>query len=103
MMKHLLMAVTIALALAHHVALAAPDAEQAATSVAGTPPAAAHVKPAAQSVIYVDAGSGRVLQLTTGAASVFAADPKIAEVRPASATSLFIFGVSRGSHHRRRA
>ena len=95
-MKHLLMAVTIALALAHHVALAAPDAEQAATSVAGTPPAAAHVKPAAQSVIYVDAGSGRVLQLTTGAASVFAADPKIAEVRPASATSLFIFGVSPG-------
>ena len=71
-MKHLLMAVTIALALAHHVALAAP-AEQAATSLAGTPPTAAHVKPAAQSVIYVDAGSGRVLQLTTGAASVFAA------------------------------
>jgi pilus assembly protein CpaC len=34
--------------------------------------------------------------LTTGAASVFAADPKIAEVRPASATSLFIFGVSPG-------
>ena len=36
------------------------------------------------------------LQLITGAASVFAADPKIAEVRPASATSLFIFGVSPG-------
>ena len=59
-MKHLLMAVTIASALAHHVALAAPGAEQPAPSVGGTPFAATHVKPAAQSVIYVDAGSGRV-------------------------------------------
>ena len=96
-MKHLLRAVTIALALAHHVALAAPGAEQANMSVAGTSTAATHAKPAAaQTVISIDAGSGRVLQLTSGAASVFAADPKIAEVRPASATSLFIFGVSPG-------
>ena len=95
-MKHLLMAVTIALALAYHVALAAPATEQTNTSVAGTSPVATHARPAAQSVISIDAGSGRVLQLTTGAASVFAADPKIAEVRPASATSLFIFGVSPG-------
>ena len=49
-----------------------------------------------QNTISVDAGSGRVVQLATGAASVFAAEPKIAEVRPASATSLFIFGVAPG-------
>ena len=44
----------------------------------------------------VDAGSGRVIQLGGSAASVFAADPKVAEARPASATSLFIFGVAPG-------
>lgn len=54
------------------------------------------VKLPAQNVISIDAGTGRILQLVAGAASVFAADPKIAEVRPASATSLFIFGVAPG-------
>ncbi len=54
------------------------------------------VQMAGQDTISVDAGSGRVIQLGTGAASVFAAEPKIAEVRPASATSLFIFGVAPG-------
>ena len=37
-----------------------------------------------------------MIQLGGSAASVFAADPKVAEVRPASATSLFIFGVAPG-------
>ena len=50
----------------------------------------------AQNVITIDAGTGRVIQLSAGAASVFAADPKVAEVHPASATSLFIFGVAPG-------
>ena len=48
-------------------------------------------------MITIDAGTGRVIQLSAGAASVFAADPKVAEVRPASATSLFIFGVAPGA------
>ena len=43
--------------------------------------------------VTLDAGTGRVIQLGGAAASVFAADPKIAEVRPASATSLFVFAV----------
>ncbi len=51
---------------------------------------------AVQNVMTIDTGSGRVIQLGGSAASVFAADPKVAEVRPASATSLFIFGVSPG-------
>jgi pilus assembly protein CpaC len=44
----------------------------------------------------LEAGSGRVVTLTTAAASVFAADPKVVEVRPVSPTSLFLFGVGPG-------
>jgi pilus assembly protein CpaC len=54
-----------------------------------------HVLPV-QNVMTLDAGSGRVIQLGASAGSVFAADPKVAEARPASATSLFIFGVAPG-------
>ncbi len=46
--------------------------------------------------VVVEAGMGRVLPLGTPAASVFAADPKVVEVRPASPTSLFLFGVAPG-------
>ncbi|WP_158744284.1 type II and III secretion system protein family protein [Acidisphaera sp. L21] len=46
--------------------------------------------------MMIEAGSGRVVTLTAPAASVFAADPKVVEVRPASPTSLFLFGVATG-------
>ena len=46
--------------------------------------------------LSLEAGSGRVVTLTAAAASVFAADPKVVEVRPASPTSLFLFGVAIG-------
>ncbi len=46
--------------------------------------------------VALEAGSGRVMSLTAPAASVFAADPKVVEVRPASPTSLFLFGVAPG-------
>ena len=46
--------------------------------------------------IALDTGSGRVVNLDTSAANVFVADPKIAEVRPASASALFVFGVAPG-------
>ena len=46
--------------------------------------------------LVVEAGMGRVLPLGGPAASVFAADPKVVEVRPASPTSLFVFGVAPG-------
>lgn len=48
------------------------------------------------SKISVEVGSGRVLNLRGTAVNVFAADPKVAEVRPASPTSLFVFGVAPG-------
>ena len=44
----------------------------------------------------LEAGVGRVIQLSGSPANVFAADPKVAEVRPASTTSLFVFGVMPG-------
>jgi pilus assembly protein CpaC len=46
--------------------------------------------------IAIEAGIGRVLQLPRAAASVFAADPAIAEVRAASPTTLFMFGAGPG-------
>ena len=46
--------------------------------------------------VVIEAGMGRVMALRGSAASVFAADPKVAEVRPASPNSLFIFGVAPG-------
>ena len=44
--------------------------------------------------VTIEAGMGRVLSLGAAASSVFAADPKVVEVRPASPTSLFVFGVA---------
>jgi pilus assembly protein CpaC len=46
--------------------------------------------------IIVEAGIGRVITLPAPAANVFVSDPKVVEVRPASPTSLFLFGVSAG-------
>ncbi len=47
--------------------------------------------------ITLSAGSGQVLHLHANAINVFTADPKVAEVRPASANSLFVFGVAPGT------
>ena len=46
--------------------------------------------------LTVEAGSGRVIQLGGPAANLFVADPKVAEARPASPTSLFVFGLAIG-------
>ena len=46
--------------------------------------------------LAIEAGAGRILQLGRPAGSVFAADPRVVEVRPASPTSLFLFGVAPG-------
>jgi pilus assembly protein CpaC len=48
------------------------------------------------SALVLEAGSGKVLELSAAASNIFVADPKIAEVRPASATSLFVFGIAAG-------
>ncbi len=46
--------------------------------------------------LTLNVGAGRVVTLAEPATSLFAADPKIAEVRPASPTSLFVFGIAPG-------
>jgi pilus assembly protein CpaC len=101
-MKHSLswiaLSLSLSLWLVGPAALAAPPPAEAPPA---SPPTAQPVPQhprlqAVQNVMTIDAGSGRVIQLGGGAASVFAADPKVAEVRPASATSLFIFGVTPG-------
>src|SRR4051794_35298311 len=50
----------------------------------------------ARQPLALEAGSGRVLTLPGPAANVFVADPKVAEVRPASPSTLFVFGVGTG-------
>jgi pilus assembly protein CpaC len=60
-----------------------------------TPPPAEIPKPFHGSVSF-EAGSGKILSLTLPAANIYVADPKVAEVRPASSTSLFVFGVGAG-------
>jgi pilus assembly protein CpaC len=91
-------ALSLSLGLAGSASLAAPPPAEAPPA---SPPPAQSVPQhprlqAVQNAMTIDTGSGRVIQLVGSAASVFAADPKVAEVRPASATSLFIFGVSPG-------
>lgn len=51
---------------------------------------------ASQLSVSLETGVGRVLTLDAPAANVFVADPKVAEVRPASPTTLFVFGVGAG-------
>jgi len=46
--------------------------------------------------LVLESGSGRVVNLPGAVTNVFVADPKIAEVRPASAKTLFVFGVTPG-------
>jgi pilus assembly protein CpaC len=61
-----------------------------------SPLAVAAERSATPSTLLLDAGSGRVLTLPSAAANVFVADSKIAEVRPASPSTLFVFGVAAG-------
>jgi pilus assembly protein CpaC len=49
-----------------------------------------------RATLVLESGTGRVIGLKAPAANVFVADPKVAEVRPASASSLFVFGVGAG-------
>lgn len=46
--------------------------------------------------IEVSMGSGRIITLQQPVSSIFAADPAVIEVRPASPTSLFVFGKGLG-------
>jgi pilus assembly protein CpaC len=61
-------------------------------------PMTAQARPApVHASVTMSAGNGQVLHLNAPATNVFTADPKVAEVRPASANSMFIFGVAPGT------
>lgn len=62
----------------------------------GTGSAGAARGDAPSAALSVESGSGKVLSLAAPVANIFVADPKVAEVRPASPTSLFIFGLNPG-------
>ena len=46
--------------------------------------------------LTIETGAGKVINFGSAAANVFVADPKVAEVKPASDTALFVFGVGTG-------
>ncbi len=61
-----------------------------------TPGITAALAAPATGALSIEAGSGKVVTLDGAASNVFVADPKVAEVRPASASTLFVFGVGPG-------
>ena len=61
-----------------------------------TPQPTAEIPKPFHGSVSFEAGSGKMLTLVTPAANIYVADPKVAEVRPASSTSLFVFGVGPG-------
>ena len=75
--------------------LMAPGPAEAAGAAPDAIPPVAQPGGTAASII-VEAGVGRVITLPAAAANVFVSDPKVVEVRPASPTSLFLFGVAAG-------
>jgi pilus assembly protein CpaC len=86
-------AAVLALALSTPAALA----QDATADTAAPPPAAAPPPKPIVSGIGVAMGSGKIITLPHPVASIFAADPTVVEVRPASPTSLFVFGKGIGA------
>lgn len=75
------------------VLLGAPLA--GAVEAAGAVPAVA--TGSVQQPMMLQAGSGKVITLNGPATNIFVADPKVAEVRPASASTMFVFGIAPGN------
>jgi pilus assembly protein CpaC len=88
-----LLAATSAFAL---LSAMAGHAVQAQTPASPLDQGAPHPVPVRAS-FTLSSGNGRVIHLQANATNVFTADPKVAEVRPASANSLFVFAVAPGT------
>lgn len=74
--------------------LAPARAQQPVPATAPAPTAAPAPLPTVPLVL--EAGVGRLISLPGPAATILAADPRIARVQPASPTSLFVMGVAAG-------
>lgn len=59
-------------------------------------PLYANATPPASGALSMQSGTGKVVSLPSEATNVYVADPKVAEVRPASPSTLFVFGVGPG-------
>jgi pilus assembly protein CpaC len=78
--------------------IAVPALAQDVTSEAMLPSANAGAPTVGRrGAVSVEVGRGQVVVLPGAAANIYVADPKIAEVRPASSNSLFVFGTGAGS------
>ncbi len=75
---------------------AAPDQALPPIAQPAAPPPPAEIPKPFHGSVSFEAGSGKIISLTLPAANIYVADPKVAEVRPASSTSLFVFGVGAG-------
>jgi pilus assembly protein CpaC len=91
----LVLAVVLLLVLAVSALAVTPEAS-AAPAVPASPAASALPDTAPSGTLELETGSGKLLQLHGDAANVFVADPKVAEVHPASASTMFLFGVGPG-------
>ncbi len=94
-MTFLARAAIAVLAFAATVPAAQADGMPVSPNRAAAAPRAAAADPAPRWV-GLEAGTGRVFRTHGTIASLFAADPKVVEVRPASHNSVFIFGVGIG-------
>jgi pilus assembly protein CpaC len=72
-------------------------AVSAAASIVSPVRSARAAEADARGTITIPAGTGRVMHLRAAAGNIFTADPKVAEVRPASSDSLFVWGVAPGT------
>jgi len=68
----------------------------AAVAQSGRMVSMAPVATGASATLGLEVGSGRVVDLHRAAANIFVADPKIVDIRPASASTFFVFGVAPG-------
>jgi pilus assembly protein CpaC len=73
-------------------ALAQPPAAKTNTAPGGSATASKSLPGGIHGSIDVAQGSGKIITLSQPVSSIFAADPAVVEVRPASPTSLFVFG-----------
>lgn len=68
-------------------------------AVAPGPAAAAHrgeADPVRERAVSLEVGAGHMVTLPRPAAKIFVVDPKVAQIRPASATSMFLYGMTIG-------
>ncbi len=77
-------------------AQAAPPPRAQAAPAAPTPAATAEPTEPLTQALVLEAGAGRLLPLPRPAATVMAADPRVARVQPASPTALFIMALGQG-------